>query len=169
MAVAGRRDKTGPFSFSAKIVRLGSSYWVRVPADVMERIGSPKRVPVLAQVNGGEPFHGTLMPAGGEHRLMVNERTRGGARSGVLEVSLRLADPKRAVEIPEDLAAALDEGGAREGWEAMPPGKREHILSYIEKAARDETRAKRIALTVEWAEGQRERKVDRRGKGRTSP
>ncbi len=119
---------------------------------------------MLAQVNGGEPFHGTLMPARGGHTLMVNSRARGGARSGVLEVSFRLADPKRAVEIPEDLAAALDEAGVRGAWEGMPPGKREHILSYVERAAREATRAKRIALTVEWAAEHQERRVDRKAR-----
>jgi hypothetical protein len=151
------------FSFSAKIVRLQGSYWIHVPAKVSEKLASPKKVPVLAQVDGGEPFHGTLMPAGeGRHRLMVNDRVRGGAQSGELHVTFRLADPKRAVEIPEDVAAALDEAGVREAWESMPPGKREHILGYIEQAAREETRSKRIAQTVEIAEGKRERRVDRR-------
>jgi uncharacterized protein YdeI (YjbR/CyaY-like superfamily) len=64
---------------------------------------------------------------------------------------------RREVVIPPDLAAALDEAQARAAWESLPAGKREHILAWIDEAAREPTRAKRIALTVEKAEARREK------------
>jgi uncharacterized protein YdeI (YjbR/CyaY-like superfamily) len=65
------------------------------------------------------------------------------------------------VTIPEDLASALEEATARAGWESLPPGKREHILAWIEQAAHEATRVKRIALAVEKAEERREKLTDR--------
>ena len=115
---------------------------------------------MVVRIDGGAEFHGTLMMRGGRRRLMVNSRARDGARAGELAVSIRIADAQREVVIPEDLAVALQEAGARAGWESLPPGKREHILSWIGQAAHEATRVKRIALAVEKAEERREKLAD---------
>jgi hypothetical protein len=150
------------YSFRAGIVRHSGSYWVEVPARVSRAIGLSGRVPVVARIGAGHEFHGTLMPrGGGGHRLMVNSTARSGARSGKLAVTVRIADAEREVAIPEDLATALEEAGARAGWESLPPGKREHILAWIDQAAHEATRVKRIVLAVEKAEERREKLADR--------
>ncbi len=64
---------------------------------------------------------------------------------------------------PPDLRGALDDAGVLATWEGMPPGKREHILAWVEKAVQETTRAKRIARSVEEALKVHERKVDRGG------
>jgi hypothetical protein len=146
------------FSFRAAIVRASGSYWVEVPERVDEAIGVRGRVSVAARVAGGVEFHGTLMPRGqGRHRLMVNAQARAGARAGELTVTIRVESARREVVIPRDLAAALDEARARAAWESLPPGKREHILAWIDEASREPTRVKRIALAVEKAEERREK------------
>lgn len=54
---------------------------------------------------------------------------------------------------PDDLAAALDESPtARANWNSFPPSARKPILWWIITAARDDTRASRIATTVAKAE-----------------
>ena len=139
-------------SFTATIEHFGSSYVVVVPVAIARAMGAKGRVPVVVVVGEGEPFHGTLMPRrDGQYVLHLNARTRGGARTGRLAITLELADANRDVEIPDDLAAALRDARAREGWQALPPGKREHILQWIEEAAFEATRTKRIALAVEKA------------------
>ncbi len=51
---------------------------------------------------------------------------------------------------PPDLAAALAERPeARERWERLPPSHRREHLRYVDEAKRPETRARRIAKTVE--------------------
>jgi hypothetical protein len=153
-------SKRRSFSFRAAIVRASGSYWVEVPERVDEAIGVRGRVSVVARVARGVEFHGTLMPSGkGRHRLMVNAQARSGARSGALAVTIRVESSQREVVIPPDLAAALDEAQARAAWESLPPGKREHILAWIDEAAREPTRVKRIALAVEKAEERREKRA----------
>ncbi|MGH7284241.1 MAG: YdeI/OmpD-associated family protein [Polyangiaceae bacterium] len=156
-----RNKKDGERSFRATITRSGGAYVVDIPKGVSDAFGKG-RVPVIARVDDGEIFHGTLMPAGGgRHYLMIGRRAREGAKSSRVVIRIRPNDPHRKVAIPPDLAAALEEAGARSGWELLPPGKREHIISYIDMAAHEATREKRIAQAVQMAEERREKSVDR--------
>jgi phage baseplate assembly protein W len=43
----------------------------------------------------------------------------------------------------------------------MPPGKREHIVRWIDKAAQETTRQKRVARAVEEALARHEKRIDR--------
>ena len=69
----------------------------------------------------------------------------------------RKAAPKPAMEAPADLVAALKQSKAAHAtFDAFPPGCRREYIEWIVEAKREETRAKRIAQTVEWAaEGKR--------------
>ncbi|MGD8215509.1 YdeI/OmpD-associated family protein [Aestuariimicrobium sp. Y1814] len=53
--------------------------------------------------------------------------------------------------VPDDLAAALDALGAREGWDRLTPSAQKQQLAWIATAKRPETRAKRVAATAEAA------------------
>jgi hypothetical protein len=149
-------------AFSARIVRVGTLYAVEVPADLSRAIGVRGNVSVLVRANGGAPFHGTLQPRGeGRHRLFVNQEARAGAGAGSrMAIELRVEERVRDVVIPEDLEAALRDEGVLDAWESLPPGKREHILRWIDEAVH-EPREKRIARAVEEALARHERNVDR--------
>ena len=58
-------------------------------------------------------------------------------------------------EMPDDLAAALKRHkAARATFEKFPPSHRREYIEWIVEAKREETRAKRLATTLEWlAEG----------------
>lgn len=60
-----------------------------------------------------------------------------------------------AVKPPPALVAALQKSAkARATWDAFPPSHRKEYAQWIGEAKREETRAKRVAQTVEWlAEG----------------
>ncbi|HSM50603.1 MAG TPA: YdeI/OmpD-associated family protein [Thermoanaerobaculia bacterium] len=74
---------------------------------------------------------------------------------------VKLARPvkhaKPALEVPEDLAAELakkEHARARATFEGFPPSHRREYLEWLAEAKRPETRAKRLATTLEWlAEG----------------
>ena len=63
--------------------------------------------------------------------------------------------PNRKVAVPKDLAALLAKNAkARATFEAFPYYKKNDYVTWINEAKRDETRAQRLATTVEWlAEG----------------
>lgn len=62
---------------------------------------------------------------------------------------------KPALPDPADLTAALKKkSAARAAWAKFPPGHRRESIEWITDAKRPETRAKRLATTLEWlAEG----------------
>jgi hypothetical protein len=150
-------------AFTSTIVRVGLLYCVEVPAAVSRAIGIRGQVPVLARANEGAPFHATLVPrGGGRHRLFVNHEARTGALVGSkLAIELRVEERTREVVIPEDLEAALRNEGVLGAWESLPPGKREHILRWIDEAVHEPTREKRVARAVQEALARHERNVDR--------
>ena len=63
--------------------------------------------------------------------------------------------PRPAPTVPADLAAALrGNAAARRTFEGFPPSHRREYVEWLEEAKREETRAKRLAQTIEWlAEG----------------
>jgi hypothetical protein len=152
--------------FSAKLTKAGMLYVVIVPAALTRAFGARRRVSVRVAVGDGAPFFATLLPrADGRHVLRLNATVRDGATEGHrVDVSLERADPDRPVAVPPDVEAALREAGVLEGWEAMPPGKREHILGWIEAAAFEATRTKRISLAVQYSGARREKDADRRAR-----
>lgn len=72
-----------------------------------------------------------------------------------LPTRTRDGKPKPPVEVPDDLAAALARNRkARATFEAFSPSHRREYVEWITEAKREETRAKRLATTLEWlAEG----------------
>jgi hypothetical protein len=150
--------------FTAKLVVKSGMGYVEVPTAVSKAIGRGKQ-PVEARIGRAEPFRGTFMPAGGgRHRLFVSKATRGaaGVRPGDrVRITAVVDDGKRDVPIPIDLREALVDADVLDVWEGMPPGKREHILAWVDKAVHEATREKRIVRSVEEALRMHERKVDR--------
>lgn len=65
--------------------------------------------------------------------------------------------PKPEAEVPAELAAAFaskKHAKARKAFEAFSPSHRREYVEWIVEAKRDETRARRVATTLEWlAEG----------------
>jgi uncharacterized protein YdeI (YjbR/CyaY-like superfamily) len=61
-------------------------------------------------------------------------------------------DSVEALEVPDDLAAALAADPVAAGhWAAFPPSTRKGILQWVLAAKRPETRAARVAETVRLA------------------
>ncbi len=123
----------------------------QVPADVVEALGQGKRPPVLVTING-YTYRSTvaaytdvyMLPLAGEHR------TAAGLSAGdEIEVELTLDTAPRTVEVPADLAAALDaEPAARTFFDGLSYSKqRWHVLS-VEGAKTAETRQRRIDKSV---------------------
>jgi uncharacterized protein YdeI (YjbR/CyaY-like superfamily) len=61
--------------------------------------------------------------------------------------------PRPELPVPDDLAAALRQRGnakARAMFEEFSPSHRREYIEWITEAKREETRAKRVAQTLEW-------------------
>jgi hypothetical protein len=152
------------YRFEARIERSGGVYAVAIPQGVSLHIGKRGSVPVIATVKGpagATEVRASIVPTGGgRHKLRLNavaRETIGGRVGERVRLAVRVDTAPKAEPMSDDLAVALDEAGVRADFSKMPVGRQNHILAWIEKAVREETRAKRVAKTVEvtcaWREG----------------
>ena len=124
---------------------------IRVPAEIVESFGRGKKPQVTVTVNG-YTYRSTVAVYGGEFMLPVAAEVRAGAGIAAgeeIEVDLALDTAPRVVEVPADLAAALDAApAARAAFDALSySNQRRHVLS-VAGAKTDETRRRRVAKTV---------------------
>ncbi|MFN8623038.1 MAG: YdeI/OmpD-associated family protein [Chloroflexota bacterium] len=124
---------------------------IRIPDEVVAALGAGKRPPVWVTVNGYR-YRNTLAVMGGETWVGVSSahRTASGLAPGdAIEVTLELDAEPRTVEVPADLAAALDaEPAARATFEGLSPSLKKYHVDNVEGAKSPETRTRRIEKAV---------------------
>ena len=138
--------------FETTMFLSGNNTGVEVPPEVVESFGAGKRPPVVVTVNGFE-YRSTIAPMGGMFLIPFSsdKRAATGIRGGdPIVVDLELDTAPRTVDVPDDLAAALDATpGAREAWERLSPSHKKAHVTAIEGAKAAETRQRRIAKALE--------------------
>jgi hypothetical protein len=118
---------------------------------VLQLAGGPKTPPVKVTVNGTSTFDGRVGRMGGENLVGLNKavRTAVGVEAGDTVDVVIVADAgERAVELPDDLAAALAGAGATASFDALAPSHRKEYVRWVTEAKKAETRAKRVAEAV---------------------
>ena len=138
--------------FETTMFLSGNNTGIEVPPEVVESFGAGKRPPVVVTVNGFE-YRSTIAPMGGMFLIPFSsdKRAATGIRGGdPIVVDLELDTAPRTVDVPDDLAAALDATpGAREAWDRLSPSHRKAHVTAIEGAKAAETRQRRIAKAIE--------------------
>lgn len=126
---------------------------VVLPAEIAAALGGRARIPVAGTING-VPFRGSTMPMGdGRHCVGFRKDTRalaGGVENGdAVTIEIARDDAPRTVDVPGDLAAALDADPAvRAAFDAMSYTHRKEWVVAVTDAKRPETRERRIAQAV---------------------
>lgn len=95
--------------FHTTVVAAGNNTGIRVPDEVIQRLGAGHRPPVVVSVNG-YAFRYTIGVMGGKHLIGISAaiRKETGLKGGdPIDVVLTLAESPRAVTVPEDFAEAL--------------------------------------------------------------
>jgi len=123
-----------------------------VPPEVVEALGGSRRPAVTVTVNG-HTYRSTVATMGGRSMLPFarEHRERTGLGPGdPIEVTLELDAAPRTVEVPADLAAALDATpGAREAFDRLSYSARKEHVRQVETAKAPETRDRRVARIVD--------------------
>ena len=113
--------------------------------------GSPgrSRVP-LAITYEGQVFRTSISVYRGQWMMVVNEamRTGGMTPPGTYTADVVMDTSVRTVEVPADLAAALDTAGLRAAWDAQSYTNRKEFVRGVMEAKKAETRERRIAAVV---------------------
>lgn len=125
---------------------------IRVPDEVVESLGKGKRPPVKVTINGFT-YRNTIAVMGGEYMVGVSAENRAGAGvagGDVVDVDIELDTEPRTVDVPDDLAAALDGvPDARRTFDALSNSNKGWHVLQVQGARSDETRARRIAKSVD--------------------
>lgn len=123
-----------------------------VPAGVAAALGERKRPPVTVTI-GDHTFRTTVAVYGGQPMIGVNKAHRAAAGVDVgdaFDVVVALDEQPRVVEVPEDLAGALaGDTAARSAFERLSYTHQREYVEWIAEAKRADTRARRVARTVE--------------------
>ena len=129
----------------------GAGTFLEVPLDVPAVFGRV-RAPVRVTVNG-HTWRTTVMRYGERYYLPLNRENRGAAgvaAGDTVSVLVESDHAPRTVDVPADLAAALDAApGAREAFDAASFSHRREWVEWVEEAKRAETRSRRVAGVVE--------------------
>ena len=138
--------------FRTKVVQTGkNTTGIEVPADVLEALGSGKRPSVRVTVNG-HSYRSSVGSVGGAPMISLSAENRekaGVAGGDVVDVDIELDTAPREVEVPADLAAALDaEPAARATFDRLSYSNKQWHVLQVEGAKTDETRQRRIAKSV---------------------
>lgn len=138
--------------FETTMTLVGNNTGIEVPPEVIESFGAGRKPPVKVIVNGYE-YRSTVAVMDGKYMISFSSDKR--AATGIeggdpIVVDVELDTAPRTVEVPVDLAAAIDAApGAREAWDRLAPSHKKAHVTAVESAKAPETRQRRIAKAVE--------------------
>lgn len=140
-------------TFRTTLVRgKGTTMGMVVPPEVIDALGQGKRPPVRVTING-YTYRNTVAVMDGQFMIGVAHEHRkpaGVEDGGTVDVTLELDTEKREVAVPPDLAAALEaEPEARVAWDKLSYSVQRQQAEPIAAAKGGDTRARRIARTME--------------------
>jgi len=122
-----------------------------VPLD-LERVYGRARPPLRVTIRG-HTWRTTPGVYGGVAYIGLNKEVRAvvGVDAGDrVRVAIELDTEPRTVTVPDDLQAALaDDRDARVAFEKLSYTHRREYVAWIDEAKRSETRARRVAGTIE--------------------
>jgi hypothetical protein len=142
--------------FEAEIAEArGGGAFVPVPPEVVAALGDAGRIPVRATFDGVD-YRGSVvsMGEGKVIGILKSIRTELGKQPGDrVAVTLEADRAERSVEVPDDLAAALEAAGLRPAFDGLAFSHRRQYVTWIGEAKKAETRSRRVAQTVERLRG----------------
>lgn len=147
-----------PQRFSADLRSAGDSGGAGfdVPLAAAAALSDEKRPPVTVTI-GGHTFRTRLAVYGGQPMVGVSKANRAAAGVDIgdrFDVTVALEDEPRVIEVPDDLAAALArDPEAAAAYERLSFSHRREYVTWIGEAKRPDTRARRVAGTLERLRG----------------
>jgi hypothetical protein len=136
------------------IIELGgkTATGMRVPEEIVGALGSGKR-PAVRVTIGDYTYRSTITPMSGAFFIPVSAEVReaSGVKAGdEVTVGVEIDTEPRTVDVPADLAAALDEDpGAKTFFEGLSYSNKRRLVLQIEGAKTADTRQRRVLKTIE--------------------
>jgi len=147
-------DADGPpptASFETLLTGVGNNTGIVVPPEVLEQLGAGRRPSVSVDLNG-HTFRTTVGSMSGNAMVPVSAAIRAatGLRAGdQIHVSLTVEVAPRTVDVPADLAAALDAApAARAFFDALPNSLQRYHVDNVTGTKNAETRQRRVDKAI---------------------
>lgn len=122
-----------------------------VPEEVVAALGAGKRPPVTVSING-YTYRNTIAVLGGQFMIGVSSEHRGPAKVSAgdeVDVDLELDTQPRTIDVPAELAAALDaDPAARATFEKLSYSNKSWHTLQVTGTSNPETRARRIEKSI---------------------
>lgn len=138
--------------FRTTILQTGSTAMgFEIPPSVVDELGAGKRPPVTVTING-YTYRNTIAVMGGAFMIGVSSEHRGpaGVTAGdEVEVELALDTAPREVQVPPELAAALDaDPAAKATFDRLSYSNKSWHALQVTGTNNPETRARRIEKSI---------------------
>jgi hypothetical protein len=125
---------------------------IEIPPEIVDGLGAGKRPAVTITINGFT-YRSSIAVLGGAYMVGVSAENRAGTgvKGGdVVDVDIALDTAPREVEVPPDLAAALDAApAARATFDRLSYSNKSWHTLQLAAAKTDETRQRRLAKSIE--------------------
>lgn len=129
----------------------GNTAGFRIPDEVVAELGGGGRPKVVVTVNG-YVYRSSIARMGGEYWLGLSADRRAAAQVAageVLDLDIVLDTQERTIDVPEDLAAALErEPAAKAFFEGLSFSNKRYHVEQITGAKTEQTRERRVAKAV---------------------
>jgi Domain of unknown function (DUF1905)/Bacteriocin-protection, YdeI or OmpD-Associated len=141
--------------FSATLFKGGdeanASFFIEVPPEVVADFGKKGQVKVKVAING-YAYRSSIAPYGGKHLLGVRKEIRdavGKTGGDTIRVSMEVDNEPRTVDLPPDLAQAMDnQGDVRGFFDKLSYTHQKEYVEWITGAKKAETRQRRVEKAV---------------------
>ena len=137
--------------FTTTIQGSGNKAGIEVPEHIVSSLGAGRRPPVVVTING-KSYRSSIAVMGGKNMVGVsvaNRELTGASAGETVEVELELDTEPRVIEVPEDLAEALDmEPEAKAFYATLNYSSQRRYVEPIAVAKTAETRSRRIMKVV---------------------
>jgi hypothetical protein len=138
-------------SFATTLHQTGNNTGIVVPPELVAKLGAGQRPPVLVEVNGYQ-YRTTVGVMNGTHLVSVSAAVRkatGLKGNDAVQVRLTVAESPRAVEIPDDFAAALAASKPAQVFFAALSNSLQRLhIDSINGAKTADTRQRRIEKSI---------------------
>jgi hypothetical protein len=117
----------------------------------VEELGGGKRAAVVVGI-AGSTARLRLAVMDGRNVIGMSKAVRAQLGVGIgdeVDATVGLDVGEREVEVPQDLAAALERAGVRRAFDELSFTRRKELARGVEEAKRADTRERRIAAAVE--------------------
>jgi hypothetical protein len=140
-------------TLTTTLQRRGPAAAVVLTAEQVADVGEGKKAfPVQATINE-YTWAGRVSRMGGEFLLGLRREVRNGAgveAGDEVTVTITLDEAPREVEVPADLAQALDaDAAAKARFDALAYSHRKEFARWIAEAKKDDTRKRRVVQALQ--------------------